>query len=258
VVKMSLTAGLTRELFDPSISRESAGRFLDTRVKNDEVTRYVAGLVDNDNPRPARKAFYDHKLRGTGVFAWYLDPKDVKRIDPVYGARLEAEIGSEPIIAYNPRVVAKYFKGEMDPEFMDAVENHEKGHGGQSSKPEINSLYILTPHGAIPGKALLEGHNEWAQDRYNEAMAKRGRKVAKAPTRYFEKNLKAGEPVPHYVHYRNFVYELEDTQPGVMRQFFRAAKRATMKDAMRVLENVPGIEKIADKYAAKLNESRMN
>ncbi len=256
---MSLTAGLTRELFDNSVSRESARRFLRERVQDDEVTRYVAGLVGNDNPRAPKTAFYDRSIEGTGILAWYLDPQDVKRVHPAYGTRLEAEIGTEPIMAYNPRVVKRYLKGEMSGEEMDSIDNHEKGHGGQPAKPEIKSVHALTQYGVFPlGTALLEGHNEWSQDRYREAMAKRGKKVPKAPTRYFEDKLKPGQPVPHYVHYRNFVYELEDAQPGVMRQFFRAAKRAGMKDAIRILENVKGVDKIVEKYASKLSQGIMN
>lgn len=250
---MGLTSGLTTTLFDDRVSPVAARRFLDRSVEDDEATRYVADLLDNDDPRPARTALYDEKLRGTSVLAWYLDPSEVKKSNPVYGSMLEQELGSEPVIAYNPEVVSRHLRGKTDPGVLKSIEAHEKAHGGQPAKQEMKRIRARTRYGEMPlGEALLEGFVEYALDKRHDAMKRKGLSAPRAPTRYFEESTKPGEPTPHYVHYRNMVYEIEGAQPGTMRQVFRAAKRASMHDAMRLLETVPGINEIVEKYAGKL------
>jgi len=256
---MVLTEGLTQELFGEGPEIRQRGReFLRESVKDDDATRYVARLLGNDTPRPARLAVYDPKLVGTGVLAWYLDPQEVKEVYPRHGRLLEQELGTEPVIAYNPDPVREYLKTGRGGKRIRSVAAHEKGHGGQPGKVKLKQLKVHTHFGPFPlGEALGEGHNEYALDRRYEEMTKKGIDVERAPTRDFEEHLRPGEPVPAYIHYRELVYELEHANPGIMRQVFRAAHRATLGDVVRLLNTVPDVGKIVNKYAGKIAESYM-
>jgi hypothetical protein len=177
-------------------------------------------------------------LRGTDTQAYYIDPKEVKSIHPIAGMQLEAEIGPDPIVAYNPDIL----KGSR--EYRSLVDQHEKTHGGQQGKLKLKDLHVRTSYGELPiGLMLVEGGVEWATE-------KRGKK---AVTRY--RDEKTGRKSEYSI-YRDFVYELEEKSHGILRQIYRAADRAGPYAAARLLQTVPGISQLLEKYAMKLNAGR--
>ncbi len=230
-----ITSTLTRELYEPDINPGAARRLL--QDFSDVSTTYdVARIFGNDSPRPPKKLFYDTSLRGTGTLAYHLDPQEVKQIYPTKGAILEKELGTEPIHAYNPDIVN--FKNK---EYAISVDHHEKAHGGQQGKLQLKKLHAFTQYGLIPvGLMLIEGGVEYALER-------RG---IKPPTRYMDES--SGKQ--SYSVYRDFVYELEGKQHGIMRQIYRAAAKAGPRAAGRLLEAVPEIDDVINKYAEKLNK----
>ena len=225
----------SRPLYD-NWNPQIAARLLNT-VKNPSNTMEAASVFGNPNPRPARTAVYDVSLSGSGTQAYYVDPQEVKRYYPNEGMRLESRIGPNPMIALNPDVVRIYQK---DPEFAHAVIRHEAYHGGQQGKLVLKQIYARSSVGNVPlGLWLIEGGVEWA-------IRRRGQK---APTEFFEKY--SGRK-SDYCHYRDFVEELEEKQHGIMRQVYRAAARGGPNAAIRLLESVPGIDALIQKYVAKL------
>ncbi|MBI3190439.1 hypothetical protein HYZ41_01915 [archaeon] len=225
---------LTRELYEPDIDPAVARKHLND--SKDASTTYAVAELYNAIPRPPTKVFYDTSLRGTPVLAWYLDPQDVKTVYPREGELIEREIGPDPIIAHNPDILKSKYK-----DFGKAVDDHEKGHGGQPGKMKLKGLHAMTGYGRIPiGEMLIEGGVEWAlEKRYKNAPSRQMDKMANKTTSY---GL-----------YRDFVYELEEKSPGIMRQVYRAASKASGRAAGRLLENVPGIEELVNKYAKKLH-----
>jgi hypothetical protein len=231
--------GLQRELFEPGVPPHVARGYL--REALDTTATYEAAkLFGNERPRPPMRAFWDGSLRGSGTLAWYLDPQEVKLNYPREGRQLEEMVGSDPIVALSPDVV------RMQKEYASSVITHEKTHGAQQGKLMLKRLHAMTEYGALPiGEMLIEGGVEWAMER-------RG---GKAPSRYMEKE---SDRKPAYAHFRDFVYELEASQKGIMRQIYRAADRGGMNAVTRLLESVPGMNMIVEKYASKLLNMKMN
>ncbi len=232
---MSVTQELTDELFELNPENPRDKVLLDDAVDVSNTYK-VANVFGNYNPRPPKKFLKDHKLQGTGTLAWYLDPQEIKRYDYRAGMELESKLGPHPVIAYNPDI-----RDENDRKYVMAIDAHEKAHGGQQGKMALKQIVAKTKYGDIPlGLMLIEGGVEWALERGG----------FKPPTRYMDAR---SSRTPMYSHFRNFVYEIEEKQHGIMRQVYRAAERAGPYAAMRLLEGVPGIQQLVNKYAAKLS-----
>ncbi len=231
--------GLQRELFEPGVPQHVARGYL--REALDTTATYEAArLFGNERPRPPMRAFWDGSLRGSGTLAWYLDPEEVKLNYPREGRQIEEQVGSDPIVALSPDVV------RFQKEYVGAIVDHEKTHGAQQGKLMLKRLHAMTDYGALPiGEMLIEGGVEWATER-------RGKKAA---SRYMEQDACRK---PAYAHFRDFVYELEASQKGIMRQIYRAADRGGPNAVVRLLNNVPGIDMIVEKYASKLLNMKMN
>jgi len=210
------------------------------------VTHEMSRVFGNSEPAPAKWAGYDHKLLGSGVIAYYVNPEEVVDLYPEYQKptvrqELRKELGTtEPYIGLNPGIM------KMSKEKAYSIMDHEKSHGAQpKGKLALKGIYAVTPAGEIPlGEMLIEGWNEYG-------LEKSGRKP---PSRYLDED---GNGKALYGHYRDFVYEIEQNSPGITRQIMRTAKRAGPNAAMRLIESVPGIDKLATKYAYKLN-NKMN
>jgi hypothetical protein len=227
---------LTKELYEPGISPHAARAHLEESRKDVTATYDVAGIYGNKNPNTAGKHYYDKSLMGTGVLAWALDIPEIKETYPFEGIKYENTFGSKPIIAYNPDILKT-----NDKEFTKAVVDHEKAHLGQQGKIQLKQIHAFTNYGVLPlGMMLVEGGVEYA-------LEKSGRKP---PTRYMDERSSKKQP---YSVYRDFVYELEERQHGIMRQVYRAAARAGPRAAGRLLEAVPEFDQLLNKYSAKLN-----
>lgn len=237
---MQLT-GLTKDLFDHEShgkSREVRNSYL--RDALDPKTTYeMAGLFDNDSPRPPGRVFWHRDLRGSGVLAWYLDPAEVKRAYPKDGEEIEREFGSDPIVALNPDVLKINNR-----EYVTSIIDHEKTHGSQPGKQTLKRLGVMTRYGPLHlGEMLIEGGVEWA-------MEKRGKK---APSKFMQEY---GGKKTSYGIYKDFVYDLEARKHGIMRQIYRAAKRGGMNSVIRLLETVPEIDTLVNVYASALNQKK--
>jgi len=210
------------------------------------VTDAMASVFGNPEPAPAKWAGYDHKLLGSGVIAYYVNPEEVVDLypehhKPIVRNELRKELGTtEPYIGLNPGIL------RMPKEKAYSVIDHEKSHGAQpKGKLALKGIYAVTPVGKVPlGEMLIEGWNEYGLERSGR----------KPPSRYLDED---GHGKALYSHYRDFVYEVEQQSPGITRQIMRSAKREGPNAAMRLIESVPGIDKLATKYASKLN-NRMN
>jgi len=195
---------------------------------------------------PKTVAYYavDTTLEGTGTLAFHLDPEDVKESNPVLGEKLEAKYKGI-IQAVSPKYLDIWLENEQ---LARSIDDHEKVHAAQPAKPRIKKIIAVTPYGNLRvGEMLIEGSAERAL----EWMDK------KPPSKYFDRT---GEEATYSV-YRNFVEDLEKASSGITRLVFRAAKRASTPDggtdsAIRLLNTVPGIEKLIAKYTHKLNADK--
>src|SRR3989344_3627410 len=225
---------LTKELYEPDINPILARRHLQQAKESVGSTYHAAQVFGNPYPRPPTRTFWDTSLKGTNTIAWYLDPQEVKQEYPMEGLAIEREIGSEPIVAYNPRLLRSRNKN-----FIKAVDAHEKAHGGQQGKMKLKKIGAVTRYGPVPlGEMLIEGGVEWALDRYSEKSG------VMPPSRYMDQ-MNGGLSL--YGIYREFAHELEGRQNGILRQVYRAAARAGPRDVVRHLETVPGIGEMVDK-----------
>lgn len=223
---------MTTELADQGKTREYIERALDPALTNE-----MAGVFGNDNPAPAKAAFFDHSLEGTGTYAYYCHPQEIKDL---YGGRnLPHSLlkDTEPYIGLSPDLL------KMPRDLAHSVIDHEKSHGAQpNGKLALLNIHAYTPAGMIPmGRMLVEGWNEYG-------LEKSGRKP---PSRYFDGMH--GQGNNPYSHFRDFVYELEQNTPGITRQIIRSARKGGPDAAMRLIESIPDIGNMATKYAARLN-----
>jgi hypothetical protein len=237
-----LTTELTRELYNDGISPIEAKEAL-VEARDSTVTKMTAKLFGNEYPRPPKKFGYDISLYGTNTYAYYVDPKEIKELNPYFGNKLERELGSDPVQAYNPIYVKIRRK---NPRFAKAIDAHEKVHGAQPGKSILKRIGVLTIYGPLPlGEMIIEGSAE-------RALEKSG---IKPPSRYFDSE--SGKSA--YSIYRDFVYDLENASPGITRQIFRAAKKGGVNSVIRLIENVPYIDRIVTKYARDIHvNSRTN
>lgn len=230
---------LVEELFEPDIDSSAAREFL-SDVANDHGSTYTAAAVfGNSNPRPPKRAGYDRRLRGSRTLAWYLDPSEVMEDDPLIGTQIIRKFGPHPVVAYNPDILT----GVYSPDFIRAVDAHEKAHGGQTGKGKLKRLHAQTRRGGVPvGLMLVEGGAEFALERSGR----------RPPSRYLDERGSST-----YGLYRDFAYDLEKREPGILRQVYRAASRASLRSVARLLNRVPGIEEIVDRYASMLNRQTL-
>ncbi len=206
------------------------------RALDPALTNEMAVVFGNNEPEPAKLAFYDRSLEGTGTFAYYVNPNEIKEL---YGGRNLPPFlldTAEPYIGLNPEL------NLMPKEFVYSVIDHEKSHGAQQKgKRALSRIRAYTPFGGVPlGTMLVEGWNEYGLER-------RGRK---APSRYFDELYGYGSTA--YSQFRDFVYEVEEQAPGITRQIIRAAGKGGSDSAIRLIEGVPNIDKLVTKYAFKL------
>ena len=199
------------------------------------ATYKVADYLGNPNPRPPERYLFDPSLQGTGVLAYYVNPKEVaaflKFVYPGHDTEIEnaiqRELGPNVIVAYNPDVL------KLPVHVLKSVKDHEDGHGGQHGKLLAKALGVLTHYGPLPiGEMLVEGGNE-------NALQVMG---MEPPSRYFDDNSM-------YSFYRRFVEELEYLKPGTTRDFLHATAEYDIRGATKVLDGVPGIDRLIGKYA---------
>ncbi|MCX6815323.1 MAG: hypothetical protein NT120_00540, partial [Candidatus Aenigmarchaeota archaeon] len=204
---MSILNTLTAELYNEHPAKVQGLRH---EAMDPTSTYKTAKIFGNPDPRPAKTALYDKSLRGTGTLAYNIDPQDVKSVYPAEGMQLEREIGPYPLIGINPDMLKI-----KDEDFRSSVLHHEKGHSAQPGKMKLKTIHAFTDYGLVPlGLMLIEGGVEWALER-------RG---IKSPTSYWDKTSRIKQP---YSIYRDFVRELDEKQPGIMRQIYRVASRAS-------------------------------
>lgn len=244
------TESLTKELYRSEVTPEQSRDFLH-KLSRPEVTFGAAEYFSADTCRPPENIFYDNRLSGTGALAYVVDPREVGETYPVIGKQLEKELGSDKsAMGINPDLPVAYYRGRIDNSFVDAVADHEHIHPAQPAKLEMKRLGYESRFGYMPlGEMITEGSTEWALERRQEEMAKKGKFAAGAPSRYFDRT--AGKST--YGIYRDFIYEIEKKEKGITRQLWRAAKRGGANSVARLLQTVPGIEEILDKYAYELN-----
>ncbi|MFC2142909.1 hypothetical protein ACFLQN_00760 [Candidatus Aenigmatarchaeota archaeon] len=250
----AMLSGLSKNLFDDRVTPSDASRFL-SDAEDPTTTYETAPLFGNSNPRPPTETYFDHNLTGTGTLAWYLDPLEVEDAYPAAGRELRRLIGPNPIMAYNPDVAKRsMLYGEN--ELLESIDDHEKTHGAQQAKQHIKRIGARTQFGTLPiGEMIIEGSVEYALDRRHTEMSRKGRRVAKAPSRYFDRRMGRST----YGIYREFVYDLEGLQKGVTRRVFKAAERGGANAVLRTLQSVKGIDRLISKYALELTgASRLN
>ena len=233
--------GLTKELFEEPVSGAAQRELRDFYLTEATASTYEAAhLFANSRPRPPKHALFDRSLRNTSALAWYLDPMEVKSVYPREGAQIEREIGSDPIMGLNPELL--YVK---DRKKHKSIAGHEGTHGSQPAKMQLKSLYAVTEHGYLPfGLMLIEGAVEWSMEKRNR----------KAPSTYMAEEAPGHSPM--YQTFKNFIYDLEARQKGIVRLVYRAAQRGGPNAVIRLLNNVPGINELTNEYAAKINGRR--
>lgn len=233
--------GLTKELYDVPVGLLAQRQLRDTYLHEaTESTYQAAPEFANSTPRPPKRALYDKNLRNTGTLAWYLDPLEVKATYPREGAEIERAIGSEPLMGLNPDLL--YVK---DKKKHRSIARHEGRHGAQPGKQIIKRLQAITDYGALPvGLMFIEGSVEWSLERWKE----------KAPSTYMAEE--SPHRTPTYKIFKDFVYDLEKRQKGIVRQIYRAAQRGGPNAVIRLFNEVPGIEELTNYYAAQLNGNK--
>jgi hypothetical protein len=247
---MTNTESLTKELYRSEITPEQSRDFL-RKLSRPEVTYDAAKYFSPDTCRPPENIFYDNRLSGTGIQAYVVDPREVGETYPVLGKQLETELGSDkPAMGVSPDLPVAYYRGRIGKSFIDAVADHEHIHPAQPAKLEMKRLGYESAFGYVPlGEMIVEGSTEWALERRKEEMAKKGKFVAGAPSRYFDR---MGQKSTYGI-YRDFIYEIERKEKGITRQLWRAAKHGGANSVAKLLQNVSGIEEILDRYAYELN-----
>jgi hypothetical protein len=225
----------------PRIDRETAERYL-PMFRDMSATHDTADMFGNPNPRPPKTVVFDDNLTGTGTHAYYIDPQEIigrYGHDHPVSRKVRREVGEDPLVAFNPDIIEI---DKIHPGYAMAVNHHEKSHGGQPGKMLIKQIYMNTRFGKVPlGEMIIEGANEYALER-------RGRK---SPSRYMDK-MSGGREMPLYSFYRDMAYELEDKSPGILRQIFRAAHRGGPNAVVRLMNTIPDLDRIVDKYVSKI------
>lgn len=238
---IDMLQGLTKELFDEPFTGVAQKGLRDFYLHEAMRSTYEGAThFANARPRPAQKVFFDTSLRNTSALAYVVDPLDVKSVYPREGAELERQVGPDPIMGLNPRLL--YIK---DRNRHKSIAGHEGTHGSQPAKLLLKSVYATTDHGVLPlGEMFIEGSVEWS-------MEQRRRK---APSTYFAEDHPGHTPL--YKTFKNLVYDLEARQKGIVRLIYRAAQRGGPNAVVRLLNEVPGINELTNEYAAKLNVRR--
>lgn len=209
------------------------------RALDTSLTAEMAAVFGNDEPAPAKRVFYDESLRGTGTYAYYVNPEEIAEH---YGDRnLPSSLldTTVPYIGLNPEL------NGMQKDFARSVIDHEKAHGAQpKGKLAMKGIHAYTPFGVLPlGEMLVEGWAEYGLER----------KGRKPPSRYFDEIYGRGKAA--YSHFRDLVYEVEEQSPGITRQIMRAARRGGPNAAIRLIEGIPNIKNIVTKYACSLRKN---